>query len=113
MAASAELRNPCSVSMTALLSTKLDQPLRRYDEGTIFEQVPSAVAAQFTRPVISCRSKGYLSDGSIGVKRDLTLREGAYIAKNIQTWLAPQHADVSLSHVAAYFSSVEGAANVR
>ena len=62
---------------------------------------------------ISCKSKDYLKDGSVGVRRDLTLAEGVWIVNEIQRWLSEQQHDVSLNQVAAYIRTVEAQALVK
>jgi hypothetical protein len=63
---------------------------------------------------ISCESKDYLHDGSIGVARELTLAEGVWITQKISAWLESQRSNqVSLESLRMYVRQVEFEANLR
>jgi prepilin-type processing-associated H-X9-DG protein len=56
---------------------------------------------------VSCRSSSVLERGVVGVKRDLTLEEGIYIADRLQAWLKEQKGSVTVEQMAAQMSSIE------
>jgi hypothetical protein len=62
---------------------------------------------------VSCRSKDYLTDGSVGVSRDLKLDEGIWLAGRIATWIDSQHQPVSVIDVRNFFAKADREANVR
>lgn len=62
---------------------------------------------------VSCRSKDYLTDGSVGVSRDLKLDEGIWLAGRIATWIDSQHHPVSVIDVRNFFVKADREANVR
>jgi hypothetical protein len=69
--------------------------------------------ARKTCVFIVCHSKDYLRDGSIGIGRELTLPEGAWITRKIERWLRSQDTDVSVEQLAAYVRNVSFQAHFR
>jgi hypothetical protein len=55
---------------------------------------------------ISCKSKDYVKEGSVGVSRDLTLAEGIWMATKTRQWLAQQQ-NVSVVQLSAYIRTIE------
>ena len=62
---------------------------------------------------VSCKSKDYLTDGSVGVSRELKLDEGIWLAGRIATWINSQHHPVSVADVRNFFAKADREANVR
>jgi hypothetical protein len=56
---------------------------------------------------ISCRSNDYVAAGSQGVRRDLTLAEGIYIADKIHGWLLTRTGQITDIDLAKFSSEVE------
>lgn len=62
---------------------------------------------------ISCNSDDHKLDGSIGVQRKLTLAEGIWITKELQTWLRNQPSEVTIEELAAHARKIEGLAHIK
>jgi hypothetical protein len=62
---------------------------------------------------VSCRSKDYITDGSVGVSRDLKMNEGIWIGSRIATWIDSQREPVALADLKIVFSKMERDAHIR
>lgn len=62
---------------------------------------------------ISCRSKDYVAAGSIGVKRELTLEEGIYIAEKIHDWLKGHTAQITDIELTKFISETQTKAHFK
>ncbi len=62
---------------------------------------------------ISCRSNDFVKLGMVGVKRDLTLEEGLYIANKLDNWIKIQQNAIGIDEISSYVKNVETTAHLK